>query len=118
MNIFQIISDILIVLIIALSLILGVKRGFVKSFFKSTKLLLVILVTFIIGSLIVTVCQDLFVDKMFEGKISEKLVSQAAQTEGEFGFEAVEKEIPTIVQNIIPMDDIEKHVSTLSGEKV
>ena len=38
MNLFQIIVDVVMVLIIALLVILGIKRGLVKSFFRSTKI--------------------------------------------------------------------------------
>ena len=117
MNIWQIICDVIIVLIVAFSVLWGYKRGFVKSFFQSTKLLLVILATFLIGSFVVALCQDAFVEPMIEGKITDKLVARAEQNEGEFGFEIVEDEIPTIVQNLIPMDNVEQYFETLSGDK-
>ena len=117
MNIWQIICDVIIVLIIAFSVLWGYKRGFVKSFFQSSKLLLVILATFLIGSFVVTLCQDTFVEPMLEGKISEKLVARAEQMDGEFNFEVVEEEIPTIVKNLIPMASVKQQFSTISGEK-
>ena len=117
MNIFQIIVDVIMVLIIALLVILGIKRGLAKSFFKSTKIIFVILVTLLIGSLVVSLCQNLFVKNMFEGTISNRLVSYAEQSEGEFNFETVKEGIPAIVRNLVPMDEIEQKFSTLSGDK-
>ena len=113
----QILFDILMVLIIAAYVFWSVKRGFVKSFLKSTKLIFVIIVTLLIGSLVVSVCQTAFVSGMFEGKISEKLVAQAEQSDGELTFETIKDGIPDIVENIVPMDEIEKDYAMLSGDK-
>ena len=117
MKILQIISDVLLVLIMALSVFWGIKRGFVKSFFKSIKLILVILVTIIIGSMVASVCQNTFVDGMIEGKISNKLVAQAQQGE-ELDFETIKNGVPGIVKNIVPMDEIEEYHAGLSGDNV
>ena len=118
MNIFQTILDILMVLIIGVTMILGVLRGGAKSFFKSTKLIIVILVTLLIGSLVVTLCQNLFVAKMFDGKVSDALVAQAQQGNGEFTFEAVKAGIPNTIQKLVPIDEIEQKFNTLSGSAV
>lgn len=118
MNIFQTILDIVMVLIIGATMILGIIRGGAKSFFKSTKLIIVVLVTMLIGSLVVTLCQNLFVAKMFDGKISDQLVSQVEQGNGEFTFEAVKEGIPDMVQKLVPMDEIEQKFDSLSGSAV
>ena len=118
MNIFQTILDILMVLIIGVIMILGVLRGGAKSFFKSTKLIIVILVTLLIGSLVVTLCQNLFVAKMFDGKVSDALVAQAQQGNGEFTFESVKAGIPNTIQKLVPIDEIEQKFNTLSGSAV
>lgn len=112
----QILFDVLMALIIALSVFLGIKRGFVKSFFQSTKLFFVIIVTLLIGSLVVTVCQNTFVNSMFEGTVSERLIAQVEQGGGELDFEAIENSLPAIVKNIVPMDEIEQYHSGLSGD--
>lgn len=118
MNILQIISDVVIALLIVIMVLLGIKRGFIKSVFKSTKMLLVILVTFIIGSLVVSICKDAFVSGMFEGKISEKLVARVGESDENLDFEGIKDGLPQIVQNIVPMDEMEEHFSTLSGNNV
>jgi hypothetical protein len=118
MNTFQIILDVVMILIIGITMLLGIIRGGAKSFFKSTKFIIVVLVTMLIGSLIVTLCQNLFVAKMFDGKISDKLVAQAEQVGGEFTFETVKAGIPNILQKVVPMDEIEQQFTSLSGNEV
>ena len=115
MDFFQIIIDVIMVLIIALLVILGIKRGFVKSFFRSTKIVFVILVTVLIGAVFVSLCQNMFVNDMFEGKISDKLVAKAEKDSSNFGVEQISDELPTILINIIPMDEIESDLATMSG---
>lgn len=117
MNIFQIILEVLMLAVIAISLILGIKRGGAKSFFKSTKLIIVILVTLLIGSMVVTLCQNWFVEKMFEGKTVAKLVERA-ESNGDLTFETVRSEVPEILQNLVPMEQIEQQFNTLSGNGV
>jgi uncharacterized membrane protein required for colicin V production len=117
MTTLQIISDVVVGLIIALMVFLGVKRGFVKSFFKSTKIFFVILVTILIGSLIASLCQNLFVNSWFEGTVSEKLVEKAESIEGEIDFAWVKESVPSAFANLVPMDELEKEFSSLSGNK-
>lgn len=118
MNIFQIIIDVIMVFIIALLVILGIRRGFVKSFFRSTKIIFVILITVLIGSVFVSLCQNMFVGQMFEGKISDKLVERAEKDSANFGVEQIQDELPAIVKNIIPTNEIENDFLTLSGNNV
>ena len=118
MNLFQIIVDVVMVLIIALLVILGIKRGLVKSFFRSTKIIFVILVTVLIGSLVVSLCQTLFVERMFEGKISDRLAEKAEATEGSIDFDTLKREIPAFVRNMLPMDEIEQNYENSSGDSV
>ena len=115
MNIFQTILDILMVLIIGVTMILGVLRGGAKSFFKSTKFIIVILVTLLIGSLMVTLCQNLFVSKMFDGKVSDELVARVEQSNGEFTFKTVKECVPDMIQKLVPMDEIEQKFDGLTG---
>ena len=115
MNILQIIVDVILALIIGFMVFLGVKRGFVKSFFKSTKIFFVIIVTILIGSLVVTLCQNLFVKSWFEGTISEKFVEKAANMPEISDFNDLKEEIPAFVQNLLPIEELEKDFADLSG---
>lgn len=118
MDSLQIIVDVIMALVFALMVFLGIKRGFVKSFFKSTKIFFVIIVTILIGSLVVSLCQNLFVNGMFEGKISSILVEKAQESGESFDFASIKDGIPAILRNIVPMDELEQHFSTLSGSSV
>lgn len=117
MTALQIISDVVVGLIIGLMVFLGVKRGFVKSFFKSTKIFFVILVTILIGSLIVSLCQNLFVNSWFEGTVSDKLVEKVESVEGELDFATIKESVPSVLVNLVPMDELENEFSSLSGNK-
>ena len=113
----NIIVDVIIALIIAFTVFLGVKRGLVKSFFKSTKIFFVILVTILIGSFVVTLCQNLFVNSWIEGTVSDVLVENAEAAEGAFDFETFKNGIPSMVSNLLPMEELKNDFETLSGNK-
>ncbi len=63
MNPIALILDILFVLVAAIFIAVGVKRGFIKSLIKSAKLLLTILATYFLGSSIATFLRDKFIFK-------------------------------------------------------
>lgn len=115
MNFLQIIVDVVMALIIAFLVFLGIKRGLVKSFFKSTKIIFVILVTVLIGSLIVSLCQNLFVNSWFEGRISERFIEKETQMSKITDFDDLKEEIPKVLQNLLPMEELEKDFANLSG---
>ena len=75
MGAWKIIVDIVISLIIAILVFLGVKKGIVKSFFKTSKIFFVILVTILIGSFVTSLCQNLFLNDMFEEGLINKAFS-------------------------------------------
>ena len=118
MELLKIIVDVVIVALAALLVFLGIRRGFVKSFFKSTKIFFVILVTILIGSLVASLCQNWFVEGWFEGKVSSVLVEKVEEIDGEFTFEALTSGVPAIAKKLVPMDEIEEYYNTLSGNKV
>lgn len=115
MDFYQIIIDVIMALIIAILVILGIKRGFVKSFFKSTKIIFVILITVLIGSFVVSLCQEMFVGKMIEGRIGDKLVARAERETVSFGVDQMNEELPSIVKKILPMNEIEEYLINHSG---
>ncbi len=61
MNTTALILDILFVLIAALFIYVGVKRGFIKSLIQSAKLLLTIVATYFLGSSVATFLKDKFI---------------------------------------------------------
>ena len=57
----------------------------------------------------------MFVNDMFEGKIGDKLVARAQQDAVNFGMEQINDELPPMVKNLIPMNEVEDHFYSLSG---
>ena len=115
MGALKIIIDVILALVIAVLVFLGVKRGFVKSFFKTTKLFFVILLTILIGSFAVGICRDMIIEPAFTGQITDRLVAYAEQSDGEFNVEAVNKNVPAFVQKLISMREVEESIPTISG---
>ena len=70
MTTWQIILDVAIVLIFVLTIASNIKRGFIKSFFQCTKLIIVLLITTLVAPSLVDTCEDYFVRDMIEGKVS------------------------------------------------
>lgn len=118
MNVFQIIMDIIMALIIALLILLGIRRGFVKSFFRSTKVIFVILLTLLIGSFVVTICQNMFVENVIDGSIGDRLVAKAQSDATNFGIEQIKNELPSVVTNIVDMEAIEDYLVSQPGDSV
>ena len=61
MNPTAIILDILFVLVAAIFIVVGVRRGFIKSLIQSAKLLLTIIATYFLGSHVATFIKDKFI---------------------------------------------------------
>ena len=116
MGTLKIVIDVILALIIAFLVFLGVKRGLVKSFFKSTKIFFVILITILIGSFLAGACKVAFIDDAFDGVIADGMVEYAEKLEGKFDANSLEESIPTFVQNIVSMEEIRAYSETLSGD--
>ena len=63
MNPTALILDILFVLIAAIFIFVGVKRGFIKSLIQSAKMILTIVITYFLGSSVATFLKDKFIFK-------------------------------------------------------
>ena len=63
MNPTALILDILFVLVAAIFIFVGVKRGFIKSLIQSAKLILTIVITYFLGSSLATFLKDKFIFK-------------------------------------------------------
>lgn len=112
MNAIQIIVDVLMAVLGIGMIALTVKRGFVKSFFKSTKFILVILITIILGSSLTGVFEEAFVGGWFDGKISAPLAERVEESGETLGADAIIDELPDIVVKIIPADKIREYAAT------
>ena len=103
---------------IALIVFFAVKQGFIKSFFKYTKIIVVIAITAILGSYLVSVCQEKIVEDYFEGKVSRVIVSKAEQYGEKFTFEDIQNEIPAKIRKVVPMKTMKKYYDSITGDGV
>ncbi len=118
MNATQIIMDALMVCAAALIIFVTVKKGFVKSFFKSMKMIIVLLVTVLIGACLADVFADAFVADIFDGKISSVLVEMSQSGEEKFSAENVHNSLPDAVKNIISSEMINDYFAESGAEGV
>lgn len=116
MTTWQIGIDVALVLAVLVIVFIGIKRGLVKSFFKSTKFLIVIVITALIGSCFVGLCEEHIVGKFLEGKISDAIVQKAQGLEGDIDVEQLTSSMPEAIQAFIPTEDIEEYLGSLKGE--
>lgn len=114
----QIIIDAVMLVSIAAIIAISVKRGFIKSFFKSVKILIVILVTVLIGTCLSGAFEDWFVGSMFENKVSDALVSAAEQAGESFDASSAIDALPSFITNAIPSEELDKYVSESSQSGV
>lgn len=114
----QIVLDLLMCLSSAAIIFFAVKQGFIKSFFKYTKMLIVIILTIVVGAALVGVCSDHVVEPALDGKVSNILVNKAEQYGDGFTFETLTEDIPSVVKKIVPMSKIEAQFDKLSGNGV
>lgn len=118
MNKWQIMLDCGMCACIAFIVFFAVKQGFIKSFFKYTKIIVVIAITLILGSYLVGVCQEGFVEDYFEGKVSGVIVKKAEQYGEKFTFEDIKDEIPAKIRKVVPMKTMEKYYNSLTDDGI
>lgn len=111
----QIALDIFMCLSSAAFIFFAVKQGFIKSFFRSTKMLIVIIITLALGSFLVGVCSQHVVEPMIDGKVSAILVNKAEAYGSDLTFEALTEDVPGIVKKVVPMSKIEAQFDRLTG---
>lgn len=118
MNATQIIMDALMICAAAIIVFATVKVGFVKSFFKSMKMIIVLLLTVLIGACLADVFADAFVADMFDGKISSALVEMAQSGEEKLSAESVRNNLPDAVKNMIPSEMIDDYFAESDADGV
>ena len=104
-----------LVAIMVLMIVIGIKRGFVRSFFKCTKMLIVIILTSIVGAFLTGICQEAFVNDMFEGKISTFIVDKALESEGEIDLDSLIEQLPPIAKSVVSMSMIQEYFDSTDG---
>lgn len=115
MTFWQIMIDMAMAACVALIIFLGIKRGLVKSFFRCTKLLIVVIITALVGSCLFGLCEEHIVNDMVQGKVSPVLVEKASEIDGELDFDEMLKDVPAGIRSFIPFDSMESYYNSLSG---
>lgn len=109
---FNVILDIILLALTAAIIFACIKRGFVGSIFKLSKIIVVLLATALFGGLVSDLCADLFVGGWFNGMFSSYFAETA--TEGASAESFIES-MPTFFRNILPIDSIKEQYSSFSG---
>ena len=112
MNIF---IDIILLALALFILVRAVKRGFVGSVFKLSKILVVLLVTVLLGGIVANICSDLFVSSWFEGTISSQFVETAAQSAEKVTSQSLIDSLPVFFRNVISPDTLNQQFADFSG---
>ncbi len=118
MNIGQILADLLMIAVAVLVICVNVKRGFIKSFFSSTRIILVVLITILLGASLTNICRELFVADMIEGKISDALVQKAEESGEQFDLDALLEGIPEPFSGLLPTDTVKGYLEESEAEGV
>lgn len=118
MNTWQIILDVLMCLTLVGFVFVGIKQGFIKSFFQYTKLTIVIVLTVLLGSFLVGFCQDYLVAPRIEDKVSEALVEKAESAGDSLEYEDLTAGLPSIVKSVLSAKGFESYFESLSGNSV
>ena len=117
-NIWQIVLDVVVFAVVAFIVATAIKQGFVKSLFKCTKMIIVVLLTAIFGSYLAGFCSEHIVSRVIDGRVTDVLVAKAEQGKEIADFDDLTKEVPSIIKKITPMQKVEEYFNSLSGTEV
>ena len=115
MRIYGIMADLIMLAVIVYIIVMSVKQGFAKSFFKCTKMLIVILITSLLGSLLVGFCRETLVTDIVDGRVSNILVQYVERHEDDISFESLSNNVHPLIKRIVPMQRLEKYYNSISG---
>ncbi len=118
MNKWQILLDILMCLSLGGFVLLGIKQGFIKSFFQYTKLTIVIIITILLGAYLVGFCQEQFVAPRIEDKVSAVLVEKAESAGDSLKYEDLTSGLPSIVKKVLNARVFKSYFDSLKGSAV
>lgn len=117
-NIWQIVLDVVVLAVVAFIVATAIKQGFVKSLFKCTKMIIVVLLTAIFGSYLAGFCSEHIVSRVIDGRVTDMLVAKVEQGKEIADFDDLTKDVPTVIKNITPMQKVEEYFNSLSGTEV
>ena len=115
MNKWQILLDVGMLGIIALITFIGIKQGFVKSFFKYMKLTVVIIITMILGVYLVAFVQDNIVADRLDGRVQEHLVAKAETFGESFDYDDIIEGLPNVAKKVASMNIVRRYFDSLTG---
>ena len=118
MNKWQILLDVGMLGLIAFITFIGIKQGFVKSFFKYMKLTIVIIITMILGVYLVSFVQDNVVADRLDGRVQEHLVAKAENFGEAFDYDEMIEGLPSLVKKVASMKIIRSYFDSLTGSTV
>ena len=118
MNKWQILLDVGMIGLIALITFIGIKQGFVKSFFKYMKLTIVIIITMILGVYLVSFVQNNVVADRLDGKVQDHLMAKAEIYGEAFDYDKMIEGLPSVAKKVASMQGIRKYFDSLTGSGV
>lgn len=108
----NVVIDVILLALIAGIIFACIKRGFVGSIFKLSKIVVVLIFTALLGGFVSDLCADLFVGGWFDGMFSSYFAENAAEGAS---VESFIESMPTFFRNLLPTDAIEEQYSSFSG---
>lgn len=108
----NVVIDVILLALSAAIIFACIKRGFVGSVFKLSKIVVVLLATALFGGFVSDLCADLFVGGWFDGMFSSYFAENAAEGAS---VESFIESMPTFFRNILPIDSIKDQYSSFSG---
>ena len=112
----KILLDVILLALAIFIVVRAVKRGFVGSVFKLSKILIVLLVTVLLGSMVANLCAEWFVGGWFDGKFSSQFAEKVAQDSGGANVDSLIDSIPVFLRNILPVDSLNEQFASFKGE--
>ena len=114
----QIIFEIAIVVLIAITIIKHTKNGFIKTLLRNLKGLIAILLALALTPMLVNVVKDNLVNDWFDGLITTKFVETAQEAGDNFNFDAISEKFPEVADGLISMIDKDGGLSSFKGTGV
>ena len=114
----QLILDIVIVAVTLATIIKNTKNGFVKTFLKSLKGIVAILLALALTPLTVSIARDNLVSDWFEGTITTPIVEAAEQGADNFNYETLYEALPESARGVFSMINADEALSSFEGSGV
>ncbi len=114
----DIIIDVLIVVLIIFTIITNAKKGFIKTALNAIKGILVLLLALALTPMTSDIAKDNFVNGWFEGTITTPFVETALEAGENFNFETISENLPDVADGVISLIDVDGALSQFEGTGV